>query len=163
MSRPCPSLKELHHLGGVSRQHCCQVSFSILVRSVILTFGAPEHGQECCQEDYQTSPPLKHLSCFRGMHLPEEDSGKLGAGLCLDPVQIFSSEPRKRRCGRDEDCAGDHSAEGSASKCLALDKKEQILRIGYVLPPFLQRSQQDQEEKIILWSGPKVEVYEQGS
>jgi len=85
----------------------------------------------------------------------------LEEGHCIDPVQILWSEPNSTRCRADTDCPVASAEKGGLERCLHLDKKERILRIGYVSPPFFQRSTRDGDVHVLLWSGPKLEVFQQ--
>jgi hypothetical protein len=114
-----------------------------------------EHDPACCQEGYQPTPPLKYLSCFH--QLLGVDSS-----FCLDPVQVFASVPRTRRCSSNTQCATVNDRE---SLCLRLDPKERVLRIGYRSPAFLRGRNvgfKEEEEEVLLWNGPRREVLLQG-
>lgn len=55
---------------------------------------------------------------------------------------------------------------GVGGICVLLDSKENILRIGYRPPDALfaeDGDRENREEKVLLWSGPRREVLQQGS
>lgn len=127
----------------------------ILSYIIILT---RRKGQQtaCCNMDATIHSPTAHLSCF------EATEGN-DPGRCLDPVLLFtpSSSDAKLsvgRCFTRSDCRV--RPETSASlECVRLAPREDILRI--VIKPPIWEDDGD-GERVVLWSGPTVEVWDQG-
>ena len=105
-------------------------------------------------------PPTTQLSCF----VPAENGDQ---GHCIDPVSIltYSKHPR---CFFALDCNNHGPVEKSKDnlmECVRPDGSARLLRI-VVAPPISRairdRSQDEPKETIVLWSGPREEVFEQG-
>ncbi|KAF8201041.1 hypothetical protein K438DRAFT_1821267 [Mycena galopus ATCC 62051] len=76
------------------------------------------------------------LSCFVAVSSAEKG--------CLDAIPILT-DTRERRCAFDADCS-------DASQCVRPDESAQILRLTI---------HSEGQDRVILWSGPPMEVYEQ--
>ncbi|KAF7377731.1 Histone acetyltransferase [Mycena sanguinolenta] len=87
--------------------------------------------QSCC-EPHVSSP----LSCFSAVSSAEKG--------CLDAVNVLV-DVQEQRCGSDADCS-------DASQCVRPDESAPILRLTI---------RSEGQDRVILWSGPLAEVYEQ--
>jgi S2P endopeptidase len=77
-------------------------------------------------------------------------------GRCLDPVPILSpmtADQAPARCRSQHECTKDHI-------CTYPDPREQLMRIGIHSPDW-QEAMANNSLRIVLWDGPRSEVYEQ--
>jgi hypothetical protein len=77
-------------------------------------------------------------------------------GRCLDPVPILSpmtADKDPTRCRSQHGCTKDQM-------CTYPDPQEQLMRIG-IQPPRWQEALVETSARIVLWDGPRSEVYEQ--
>lgn len=72
---------------------------------------------------------------------------------CLDPLPILTRPADNPRCRVDADCTGDNTI------CIRTDPAAHLVRLAY-------KSVWNVEgpvEQIVLWHGPRQEIYEQGT
>jgi len=81
------------------------------------------------------------LSCFASTDSP------LVKG-CLDPIPVLTSPGLADRCASTADCF-------ATSFCVTPDKSEQLLRLT------IHESSEYNDSKVILWSGPPQEIWEE--
>lgn len=110
----------------------------------------------CCNTDAAIQSPTAHLSCF------EATEGN-DPGRCLDPVLLFapsSSDVKLSvgRCFTGDDCRA-RSETIPSLECVRLAPREDILRIVLKSPIW---EDDTAGERVVLWSGPTVEVWDQG-
>ncbi|KAF8066825.1 hypothetical protein FPV67DRAFT_1496653 [Lyophyllum atratum] len=98
--------------------------------------GSLEGDASCCS----TNKTLG-LSCFVSMDSPL-DKG------CLDSIPILTSSNSTERCTSTADCTG-------TSICVRPDRSEQLLRLT------VHPASEDSDAKVILWSGPSREIWEE--
>ena len=111
---------------------------------------------ECCSFDAEAPvhPPAAQLSCFMMAKNPN-------AGHCLDPVLILSPDRSKdskvySRCYSRSDCASE--AGGLPMECVVPHPRAELLRLTVESPLWEVKT----ESRVVLWSGPKDEVWEEG-
>lgn len=80
------------------------------------------------------------LSCFMANTIPS----RVG---CLDPIPILTSTDVEERCASESGCK-----EGNL--CVRPAEKEALLR--------LTMREGAQPEKVVLWSGPRREIWDEG-
>ena len=135
-----------------------------------------EQDDSCCSRKHgfisDSHPPLAQQSCFVDI----DSRGSLshrGQGHCVDPVPILapnhneandgSLERAYPRCSTSRSCnhnQRDAEEDTDMMTCIIPDMDTQLLRIGFIPPAWSGTGSVTQ--KTILWSGPKVEVWEQG-
>ncbi|KAF9561721.1 hypothetical protein CPC08DRAFT_707231 [Agrocybe pediades] len=98
-----------------------------------------EKAVNCCSPsgDKKASP----LSCFVS-HEPSIQG-------CMDPVPVLTKPYGYGRCKNSEECARE-------SVCTFLERSSQLMRITVRNPDMA-----DKEETVVLWSGPRLEVWEE--
>ena len=122
------------------------------------------HSQACCPP---FSSPNNHEigSCF----VPQTSTlMHSGGGWCLDPVPLFENQT-KQRCLSHRDCNTSHKQgdinsnfdmvieeKRQAQMCITPHSSAELLRISFF------KNAGDSEQKVIVWKGPKREVWEQG-
>ena len=133
---------------------------------------------DCCKA-HSTSdgtPPFVQLSCFvpRGSASDIGDQ-HTGTGRCLDPVPLLApavgAKMQVPRCSTHSDCITEDS-DGNAEEivqmeCVQPAKNSHLLRIA-VAPPAWEVADatgrhSELQARIVLWDGPKEEVYEQST
>lgn len=93
--------------------------------------------KECCLPDKSTTT----LSCFTANTTPIQ----LG---CLKPVPILTSTDEKTRCASEDGCK-------NGLVCVRPAEKENLLRLTV-------RSGELEHEEVVLWTGPRGEIYDEG-
>lgn len=102
--------------------------------------------KDCC-DAVKSSETLKteeqaNLSCF-------VEANTTHNLICANPIPILTAPGPVLRCTTSSDCIS------ASSKCIMPDVSSQLLRIRVVYP-------EETHEDIILWKGPREEVWEQG-
>jgi hypothetical protein len=112
----------------------------------------------CCDDHHHTKPTQSRtplLYCFSSLPAPTHDQSY---DKCLDPIPLLTNpypgmeghnSPTRARCSSSNPCGG-------GEECVRLREDERILRITF-------RDDRGGREEVVLWSGPRVEVLEQGS
>ncbi|KAF5381612.1 hypothetical protein D9615_005501 [Tricholomella constricta] len=98
--------------------------------------GPLDGGNTCC-----LTKKTPGLSCFVSTDTPSTRG-------CLNPVPVLTSASKVERCNFTADCPG-------LSICVRPDETEKLLRLT-VVRPFV-----DAKSEVILWSGPREEVWEE--
>ena len=96
-------------------------------------------GPDACCLPSVDSMGTSHLSCFTGARFSKDVQG------CLDPIPILTGRNETTRCTGE--C-------GSGMVCVEAGPDTQFLRLT-VLHPL-------KEEDVVLWSGPRSEVWAEG-
>lgn len=99
-----------------------------------------ESTQSCCTSDHSTSS-TQLLSCFADL--------QSDARRCLDPVTVLTRPTEIHRCRVASDCP----SAISGSSCVRPDPSTHLMRLTIASP--------SDTGEILLWSGPKNEVWEQ--
>ena len=135
--------------------HC----FSPSLRHATVT----DHSQGCC-----IPFPLQHENeaCFI---THPSSSTTLEDGRCIDPVPLFEDQT-KQRCLSHTTCNAFHAQDniktitgtevvekGQVQICVKPHSSAGLLRITFL------KDADDAEENIIVWKGPRREVWEQGA
>jgi hypothetical protein len=111
--------------------------------------------QTCCAPTSGPEPPSTSLSCFTSVDSPRED------WRCVDPVPILT-RPDDGTIGR---CALQSQCPDTAL-CVQPRRDAKLLRLTVLMPGHWERQQFEPSrvglEEVILWSGLRREVYEQG-
>ena len=95
---------------------------------------------ECC--NYEASKRLSAFSCFGS-----KDSLERG---CIDPVPVLTSRHGDNRCQSSDKCPPE-------SSCVFPSKGVQLLRLTV-----RSSISNVQDQTTVLWSGPLVEIWEEG-
>jgi S2P endopeptidase len=98
-----------------------------------------DHNSSCCSS--QTSRDYAQ-SCFAA-----SAHGTGTSGRCIDPVPLLTQIDDSNRCSVVQSC-------NSTFVCVRPSTNEQLLRIRFGSAG---------SEKLVLWSGPALEVWEQGN
>ncbi|KAJ7572653.1 hypothetical protein C8J56DRAFT_584108 [Mycena floridula] len=99
-----------------------------------------ESTEDCCTATSNPGASTSLLSCFTALHHTTH--------RCLDPLPILTKPLENKRCGSNTDC---HEA-----FCIRPSSTAQLLRLTMVSP-----WENPQKEEVVLWSGPRKEVWEQ--
>jgi S2P endopeptidase len=91
----------------------------------------------CCSGD---APHTDGVACFSSLPRSTTEIDR-----CLDPIPVMAENDRKR-CSSSSICAEN-------STCVAYVSPDPLLRIEII---------KDEEFRTVLWSGPPLEVWEQG-
>jgi S2P endopeptidase len=94
--------------------------------------------KQCCLPD---EPIFASLSCF----VANTESIRLG---CLNPVPILTSTDDGTRCASQTDCKVDFV-------CARPAEKENLLRLT-------ARESEQESDKVVLWTGPRGEIWDGG-
>jgi hypothetical protein len=116
-------------------------------------------GTLCCQPQKPVSvPPEAPVSCFVPIMKPRIDQS---SGCCLDPVPILTPSHEDAiyvRCRTDSSCS-------DSQVCIALGEMEQLMRITSrpsAWDAASSTSPSGTQMRVILWDGPRDEVFEEG-
>ena len=142
---------------------CFMVQISYVNSHHSLLINCADHPNTCCVSRADVHAPAAHLSCFESLEPPLADKGH-----CIDPVAILAPlkiHPNDTmsfgRCASRSECRS--SGGVGALECVRLDERENLLRI-VTKPAIWEPSEAKEEnEKTILWSGPRAEIWEQVS
>jgi len=107
-------------------------------RPLLTTCYSIERSNDCCTSASNKSP----FVCFAS-----------GDGLdegCIDPVPILTRKLEVARCISQADCSPD-------SACVLPARTAQLMRLR-VLP----LDSEEGDESVVLWSGPPIEVHQEG-
>src|ERR1700722_9891409 len=103
--------------------------------------------ENCCSASQPITRPSP-LSCFTSSDSPSQKR-------CLDPITLFTTDDMQaNRCASNVDCSGGFS-------CTRPLPSENLLRLT-IRPSPWNLNESKSTEGIIVWKGPRKEVWEEG-
>lgn len=134
-----------------------------------------EHTSDCCLKQSSGAesppPPLVQLSCFVPTSYRQDT---VHMGRCIDPVPVLAPSGQQQqvaRCSSRSDCSDLHSEDTvngmHSMECVQPSLEAQLLRITILPPPWEDlindKVGSQRNSHVVLWSGPRDEVYEQSA